>query len=190
MKIYYSIIIGFILICCLSFTTKYLASTWAGTASNQCITGLAMADAITTSVFPSSCATSIFTDLGLRVITKLELACFPSVNIEATALAVKTNNQLVVKSDFVEYANNLSAYSRNNGTYTTACVAALLPQTNGIFYTIYYNGTFGVGTRFRANSSLAGRDPALKISSTSNAFEYTLINSTYNLYEVSAYCEP
>lgn len=187
---FYIIIVGIILIACLAFVKKPYATTWAATASNQCITGLAMADAITTSVFPSSCATSIFTDLGLRLITKNEIVCFPSVNIESTALAGKTNNQLVVKSDFVQYANSLSVYSRNNGTYTTACVVALLPETGGLYYTIYYNGTFGVGTRFRINSSLSGRDPALKISSIAKGFTYTLINSTYNLYEVATFCGP
>lgn len=184
-------LICLVLLCSFCSTNKSnFATTWAATASNQCITGLAMADAITTSIFPSSCATSIFTDLGLRLITKLEIVCFPSVNIESTALASKTNNQLVVKSDFVQYANSLSVYSRNNGTYTTACVVALLPETGGLYYTIYYNGTFGVGTRFRINSSLSGRDPALKISSVSKGFTYTLINSTYNLYEVATFCGP
>lgn len=190
MRLYYSIIIGFIVICCLSFTTKYLASTWAATASNQCITGTAMADAITTSVFPTNCATSIFTDLGLRLITKLELVCFPIINIEATALAAKTNNQLVVKSDFVQYANSLSVYQRSNGTYTTACTVALLAESGGQYNTIYYNGVLAVGTRFRSASSLTGVDPALKYSGLPKGLGYTTINSTYSLYEVTALCEP
>lgn len=190
MRMFYLIIIGIILIACLAFTKKPYATTWAGTASNQCITGLAMANAITTGVFPSGCATSVFTDLGLRLLTKLELSCFSSINVETTTLAAKTNNQLLVKSDFVEYTNSISTYSRADGTYTTACVVALLPATGGLYYTVYYNGTFGIGTRFRINASLSGRDAALKIASLSEGFTYTLINSTYNLYEVATYCEP
>jgi hypothetical protein len=182
------LILSALFITCSFNNPNNYATTWAATASNQCITGLAMANAITTSVFPSKCATSVFTDLGLRLITKNELYCLPSVNIQATALAAKTNNQPVIKSDFVEYSNSLSVYSRNNGTYTTACVTALLPETGGLFYTIYYNGTFGIGTIFRINASLSGRDAGVKITFTSSAFEYTLINSTYNLYQVSTTC--
>lgn len=155
-----------------SFSPNPMATTWAGTASNQCITGLAMADAITTSVFPSSCATSIFTDLGLRLITKLELSCFPSVNIEATALAAKTNNQLVVKGDFVQYANSLSVYQRSNGTFLTACGVVFASETGGQYNTIYYNGTLGVGTRFRSLASLTGVDPALKFSGQAKGLSY------------------
>lgn len=190
MRIYYSIIIGFIFLCCAAFTTKYYATTWAGTANNQAVTGTAMADAITTSVFPSRCAASVFTDLGLRLITKLELVCFPIINIESSALSVKTNNQLVVKSDFVQYANSLSVYQRSNGTYTTACVVALLPESGGLYNTIYYNGTLAVGTRFRSAASLTGVDPALKYSGLPQGLGYTTINSTYSLYEVTALCEP
>lgn len=173
-----------------SFSPNPMATTWAGTASNQCITGLAMADAITTSVFPSSCATSIFTDLGLRLITKLELSCFPSVNIEATALAAKTNNQLVVKGDFVQYANSLSVYQRSNGTFLTACGVVFASETGGQYNTIYYNGTLGVGTRFRSLASLTGVDPALKFSGQAKGLSYTTISVVYSLYEVTATCEP
>lgn len=190
MRMFYLIIIGIILIACLAFTKKPYATTWAGTASNQCITGLAMANAITTGVFPSGCATSVFTDLGLRLLTKLELSCFSSINVETTTLAAKTNNQLLVKSDFVEYTNSISTYSRADGTYTTACVVALLPATGGLFYTIYYNGTLGIGTRFRAVASLSGRDAALKIVGLAEGLTYTLIDANYDLYEVATYCEP
>ena len=173
-----------------SFSPTPMATTWAGTASNQAVTGTSMADAITTSVLPSRCATSVFTDLGLRLITKSQLECFPSVNIEATALAAKTNNQLVVKGDFVQYANSLSVYQRSNGTFLTACGVVFASETGGQYNTIYYNGTLGVGTRFRSLASLTGVDPALKFSGQAKGLSYTTISVVYSLYEVTATCEP
>ena len=183
------LILSAILASC-SFSPTPLATTWAGTASNQCITGTAMADAITNGVLPSRCATSVFTDLGLRLITKNQLECFPSVNIETSALTAKTNNQLVVKSDFVQYNNSLSVYQRSNGTFLTACGVVFLSETGGQYNTIYYNGTLSVGTRFRSLASLTGVDPALKFSGQARGLAYTTISVLYSLYEVTATCEP
>ena len=95
MRLYYSIIIGFIVICCLSFTTKYYASTWGGTASNQTVSVSALADAVTTGVFIQKTSFSGTT----KQITKAEAISWVYLNEAKASLAAKASNQLVVKSD-------------------------------------------------------------------------------------------
>lgn len=95
MRLYYSIIIGFIVICCLSFTTKYYASTWGGTASNQTVSVSALADAVTTGVFIQKTSFSGTT----KQITKSEAIAWVYLNEAKASLAAKASNQLVVKSD-------------------------------------------------------------------------------------------
>lgn len=97
MRIYYGIIIGFIVICCLSFSTKYLASTWAGTANNETLSRSALANAIATGVFYQKAS---FTGTT-RQITKAEAAAWVFLNESASPFAGKASNQLVIKTDLV-----------------------------------------------------------------------------------------
>lgn len=127
MKIYYSIIIGFILICCLSFTTKYLASTWAGTASNETVSRNALADAVANGVFIQK---SSFTG-STRQITKAEAISWVYVNESKASLAAKSSNQLVVKSD-LETSDpptaTLTIYYEGNKWYGE--LSAAIPSTD------------------------------------------------------------
>lgn len=134
MKIYYSIIIGFILICCLSFTTKYLASTWAGTASNETVSRNALADAVANTIFYQKASFST----GTRQITKLEAASWVYLDESASPFAGKANNQLVVKSNLVAktpiYITIASSYDGGTGLTISIIVSAALPAETTIYF--------------------------------------------------------
>lgn len=134
MRLYYSIIIGFIVICCLSFTTKYYASTWAGTAASETVSRNALANAVGTNVFYQKAA---FTG-STRQITKAEAAAWVYLDEAASPFAGKASNQLVIKTDLVAqtpiYITIASSYDGGTGLTIEVTVSAALPATTTIYF--------------------------------------------------------
>lgn len=134
MRLYYSIIIGFIVICCLSFTTKYYASTWAGTAANETVSRNALADAVANVVFYQK---SAFTG-STRQITKAEAAAWVYLDETASPFAGKASNQLVIKSNLVAktpiYVTIASSYDGGTGLTIEVTVSAALPAETTIYF--------------------------------------------------------
>lgn len=134
MRIYYGIIIGFIVICCLSFTTKYYASTWAGTASNETVSRNALADAVANVIFYQKAA---FTG-SVRQVTKAEAAAWVYLDESASPFASKASNQLVVKSNLVAqtpiYITIASSYDGGTGLTISITVSAALPAGTTIYF--------------------------------------------------------
>ena len=157
-----------------------MATTWAGTANNQGVTY----DALNDAGFYTSCSPTT----GLQLVRKDFLFCFPTINIQATALNGKTDNQILVKSDFVTYANSQTFLARTGGWSTCADAALLSPNTNTFNITLYYNGTFANSTIFRSNAALNTSHFYNYGFGSNVGFGVTLLNSTYNLYQVNSYC--
>jgi hypothetical protein len=134
MKIYYSIIIGFIFLCSAAFTTKHLASTWAATANNETVSRNALADAVANTIFYQKAA---FTG-STRQITKAEAAAWVYLNEAASPFAGKASNQLVIKTDLVAvtpiYVTIASSYDGGTGLTIEITVSAALPAETTIFF--------------------------------------------------------
>lgn len=134
MKIYYSIIIGFIFLCSAAFTTKHLASTWAATANNETVSRNALANAVSTSVFYQKAAFSGST----RQITKSEAAAWVYLDETASPFSGKASNQLVIKTDLVAatpiYITIASSYDGGTGLTIEVTVSAALPATTTIYF--------------------------------------------------------
>ncbi len=134
MRLYYSIIIGFIVICCLSFTTKYYASTWAGTAANETVSRNALSNAVANTIFYQKAA---FTG-STRQITKSEAAAWVYLDETASPFAGKASNQLVIKSNLVAqtpiYVTIASSYDGGTGLTIEVTVSAALPATTTIYF--------------------------------------------------------
>jgi hypothetical protein len=80
--------------------------SWAGIASNQCVSLNNLQDAVNTSVF-----TLINTiPAGLKQITKAEAAYYVNIDTGYAPYAAKASNQLVVKSDLVAASCNCEYY--------------------------------------------------------------------------------
>lgn len=164
----------------------YYATTWAGTSANQGVTYAAFMNAVSTGAISAPYFGTNHD--GTKLMRKDSLLYYTSCDMSVASLAAKSNNQLIVKSDVANYANTMSVYYRLNGTFNTCSAASSGSETGGGYNTIYYNGTFGVGTRFRALASLAASDAGVKRSGVAAAFTFTTINSTFYLYEVTSVC--
>lgn len=134
MRIYYSIIIGFIVICCLSFTTKYYASTWSGTANNETVSRNALSNAVANVIFYQKAA---FTG-STRQVTKAEAAAWVYLNEASSPFAGKASNQLVIKTDLVAatpiYITIASSYDGGTGLTISIIVSAALPAETTIYF--------------------------------------------------------
>lgn len=91
--------------------------SWAGIASNQCVSLDNLKDAVATGVFTQ--LTTIPT--GTKQITKTEASTYVSISTTYAPFAAKASNQLVVKSDLVAVTRisvnfSLTIESGNAGT--------------------------------------------------------------------------
>lgn len=71
--------------------------SWAGIASNQCVSLNNLQDAVDTSVFTLKSTIPA----GLKQITKAEANDYVNIDVSYAPYAAKSSNQLVVKSDLV-----------------------------------------------------------------------------------------
>ena len=173
MKLYYSIIIGFIVICCLSFTTKYYASTWAGTSANETVSRNALANAVGTNVFYQKAA---FTG-STRQITKAEAAAWVYLDETASPFAGKASNQLVIKSNLVAktpiYITITATFDGVFGLDIAVDVSAALPADMVIYFDWCTNTSADGNITFTLPSGFSGTTTALANCSSSGAFSGT-----------------
>jgi len=186
MRLYYSIIIGFILICCLSFSTKYYASTWAGTASNQTVSRNALADAVANTIFYQKAAFSS----GVRQVTKLEAATWVYLDETVSPFSGKANNQLVVKSNLVAKTPiNITISASYDGLYGLTIevfVNAALPASMTISFDWCTNTTADGNVTFSLPSGFSGSTSALANCSSAGSFGGTyatgnVVNTTFSI---------
>ena len=118
--------------------------SWAGIASNQCVSWNNLKDAVDTNVFMGAEGS---VPIGSKQITRAEAEQYAVIN----AITSKTTNQLVVKSDLVA---NTSVYkwniSDNGDISANAC--SLFLDVNTIAWTSVATPT--TGTVFYANYQL------------------------------------
>lgn len=110
--------------------------SWAGIASNQCVSWANLQDAVNNNVFVQI---GLIPPTGIpsnREITKT--GALSAVDIQAAPLAGKSNNQLVVKSNLVAVA--ATYYNLNNCSGGAAAWTKIAP-------------TLGVGQRYILPSS-------------------------------------
>lgn len=173
MRLYYSIIIGFIVICCLSFTTKYYASTWAGTSANETVSRNALANAVGTNVFYQKAA---FTG-STRQITKAEAAAWVYLDETASPFAGKASNQLVIKSNLVAktpiYITITATFDGVFGLDIAVDVSAALPADMVIYFDWCTNTSADGNITFTLPSGFSGTTTALANCSSSGAFSGT-----------------
>jgi hypothetical protein len=120
--------------------------SWAGIASNQCVSWDNLIDAVNNNVFVQLLPMPPSGVSGSREVTKL--GALTHVDIQSSPLSGKTDNQLVVKSNLVAPAytyyqlNNCSggaaAWTRINPVLGVG-QRYVLPSGSPVFY--YYNGT-------------------------------------------------
>ena len=186
MRIYYGIIIGFIVICCLSFTTKYYASTWAGTASNQTVSRNALADAVANTIFYQKAA---FTG-STRQVTKAEAAAWVYLDETASPFAGKASNQLVIKTDLVAvtpiYITIAASYDGLYGLSIQINTTAALPAEMVISFDWCTNTTADGNVPFTLPSGFSGSTSALANCSISGSFAATyasgnVVNTTFSV---------
>ena len=173
MRLYYSIIIGFIVICCLSFTTKYYASTWAATANNETVSRNALADAVANVIFYQKAA---FTG-STRQITKSEAAAWVYLDETASPFAGKASNQLVIKSNLVAktpiYITITATFDGVFGLDIAVDVSAALPADMVIYFDWCTNTSADGNITFTLPSGFSGTTTALANCSSSGAFSGT-----------------
>jgi hypothetical protein len=160
MKIYYSIIIGFIFFCCVAFTSKYYASTWSGTANNETVSRNALADAVANTIFYQKAA---FTG-STRQTTKAEAAAWVYLNESSSPFAGKASNQLVIKTDLVAatpiYITIGSSYDGGTGLTISITVSAALPQSMDITFSWCTDSGADGDVTFSLPSSFSGTTTA------------------------------
>lgn len=173
MRLYYGIIIGFIVICCLSFTTKYYASTWAATANNETVSRNALADAVANVIFYQKAA---FTG-STRQITKAEAAAWVYLDETASPFAGKASNQLVIKSNLVArapiYITITATFDGVFGLDIAVDVSAALPADMVIYFDWCTNTSADGNITFTLPSGFSGTTTALANCSSSGAFTGT-----------------
>lgn len=191
MRLYYSIIIGFIVICCLSFTTKYYASTWAGTSANETVSRNALADAVANVIFYQKAA---FTG-STRQITKAEAAAWVYLDETASPFAGKASNQLVIKTDLVAvtpiYITIASSYDGGTGLTIEVSISAALPASMTIVFnwctdsgaegdvTFSLPSSFGGTTTATANLSATGAVTGTYATGSITTSSASIVNAMY-----------
>ena len=127
-----------------------MASTWSGTANNETISYNALSNAIGNYPvygFPPECPSWLYT--GNQQATKAIVLDCLRANPYASPVGSMSNNQLVVKSDIVAFANEIVLSVEDGvGPYVNCNDAAALSGQSyvSLFNTFYYDGTFAVGT--------------------------------------------
>ena len=81
--------------------------SWAGIASNQCVSRNNLQDAVTTGVFTLKNTIPA----GTKQITKNEAAYYVNLNTAYSPFAAKASNQLVVKSNLQACTNLPYSYT-------------------------------------------------------------------------------
>lgn len=174
MRIYYGIIIGFIVICCLSFTTKYYASTWAGTANNETVSRNALANAIGNAIFYERAA---FTP-STRQVTKAEAAAWVFLDETASPFAGKASNQLVIKTDLVAVAPTyIGIYAGYDGVFGLTIyidvTGGTLPAEMTVSFDWCTNTSADGNMTFVLPSGFSGTTSALANCSSAGSFSGT-----------------
>lgn len=173
MKIYYSIIIGFIFFCCVAFTSKYYASTWAATANNETVSRNALADAVANTIFYQKAA---FTG-STRQITKAEAAAWVYLDETASPFSGKASNQLVIKTDLVArtpiYIGITASFDGVFGLDIELYVSAALPADLTVSFDWCTNTSAEGNITFTVPSGFSGTTTALANCSSFGAFTGT-----------------
>jgi len=174
MKIYYSIIIGFIFFCCVAFTSKYYASTWAGTGASETVSRNALSNAVATVVFYQKAA---FTG-STRQVTKAEAAAWVYLDETASPFSGKASNQLVIKSNLVAktpvYITIASSYDGGTGLTIEITVSAALPASTTIYFEWCTDSGASGDVTFTLPSSFSGTTTA-----TANLSATGAVTGTY-----------
>ena len=171
-----------------------MASTWSGTANNETISYNALSNAIlnfNVYGFPPNCPSFLYT--GNQQATKeIVLGCLRA-NPYANPVGSMSNNQLVVKSDIVAFANEIVLVVEDGvGPYVNCNDAAALSVAGpypAFFNTFYYNGTFGIGTTGRTTGDLGPLFYYIYYGSgAGQGVNFTMVDSEWPIMQVNSLC--
>ena len=170
-----------------------MASTWSGTANNETISYNALSNAISNYNvygFPPECPSWLYT--GNQQATKeIVLDCLRA-NPYASPVGSMSNNQLVVKSDIVAFANEIVLSVEDGvGPYVNCNDAAALSGQSyvSLFNTFYYDGTFAVGTTGRTTGNLGPLFYYIYYGSgAGQGVNFTMVDSEWPIMQVNSLC--
>ena len=170
-----------------------MASTWSGTANNETISYNALSNAISNPNvygFPPECPSWLYT--GNQQATKeIVLDCLRA-NPYASPVGSMSNNQLVVKSDIVAFANEIVLSVEDGvGPYVNCNDAAALSGQSyvSLFNTFYYDGTFAVGTTGRTTGNLGPLFYYIYYGSgAGQGVNFTMVDSEWPIMQVNSLC--
>ena len=170
-----------------------MASTWSGTANNETISYNALSNAISNYPvygFPPECPSWLYT--GNQQATKAIVLDCLGANPYASPVGSMSNNQLVVKSDIVAFANEIVlVVEQGVGPYVNCNDAAALSGQSftPFFNTFYYDGTFAVGTTGRTTGDLGPLFYYIYIGSgAGQGVNFTMVDSEWPIMQVNSLC--
>jgi hypothetical protein len=171
-----------------------MASTWSGTANNETISYNALSNCISGYYvygIPAECPSDLYT--GNQQATKAIVLDCLRANPFANPVGSKTNNELVVKSDIVLFANqSVLTYDNNHGGPYVNCndAAALSGQSYPAFFnTFYYDGTFGIGTTGRTTGDLGPLFYYIYIGGgAGQGVNFTMVDAQWPIMRVNSLC--
>ena len=122
--------------------------SWSGLAVNQAISYNNLQDAVTNSVFVAT-GTSI--PVSNKIVTKNNIGNYIYYDPSNTTLQPKASNQTIAKRDLMPAANNTATlyYTNNSHGFLSGwniSANACANYAGGSTISIYYAGSFGVGT--------------------------------------------
>jgi len=170
-----------------------MASTWSGTANNETISYNALSNAISNYPvygFPPECPSWLYT--GNQQATKAIVLDCLRANPYASPVGSMSNNQLVVKSDIVAFANEIVLVVEDGvGPYVNCNDAAALSGQSftPFFNTFYYDGTFAVGTTGRTTGDLGPLFYYIYYGSgAGQGVNFTMVDSEWPIMQVNSLC--
>ena len=170
-----------------------MASTWSGTANNETISYNALSNAISNYPvygFPPECPSWLYT--GNQQATKAIVLDCLRANPYASPVGSMSNNQLVVKSDIVAFANEIVLSVEDGvGPYVNCNDAAALSGQSyvSLFNTFYYDGTFAVGTTGRTTGDLGPLFYYIYYGSgAGKGVNFTMVDSEWPIMQVNSLC--
>ena len=170
-----------------------MASTWSGTANNETISYNALSNAISNYNdygFPPECPSWLYT--GNQQATKAIVLDCLRANPYASPVGSMSNNQLVVKSDIVAFANEIVLSVEDGvGPYVNCNDAAALSgqSYDPFFNTFYYDGTFGIGTTGRTTGDLGPLFYYIYYGSgAGQGVNFTMVDSEWPIMQVNSLC--
>ena len=170
-----------------------MASTWSGTANNETISYNALSNAISNYNvygFPPECPSWLYT--GNQQATKAIVLDCLRANPYASPVGSMSNNQLVVKSDIVAFANEIVLSVEDGvGPYVNCNDAAALSGQSyvSLFNTFYYDGTFAVGTTGRTTGNLGPLFYYIYYGSgAGQGVNFTMVDSEWPIMQVNSLC--